>query len=83
MDRPTSQEAIVERLAILDEQIACMQTRIVGLQQRSGHGPLEDLEQALAMLTGARSTLRGLLDAVERFDAGADPQERDAGLRER
>ncbi|HUP07378.1 MAG TPA: hypothetical protein VMU47_09505 [Caldimonas sp.] len=75
MNRPTSQEAMVERLAILDEQIACVQTRIVGLQQRNGHGPLEDLEQALAMLIGTRSTLRALLDAVERLDAGTRPKE--------
>ena len=69
MDRPASQETIVERLAILDQQIESAQARLVKLQQGAGHPPLEDLEQTLHVLIASRSTLRAWLVAVERVEA--------------
>lgn len=59
MERLTSREAVLQRLAILDEQIERLQQRLVKLQQRQGHPPTEDLEQTLATLVVSRAVLRG------------------------
>jgi hypothetical protein len=55
----------MEWLAILDHKIEDLQERLIALQQRDGHPPLEDLEQALAALIGSRLVLHGYLEQAQ------------------
>jgi hypothetical protein len=64
MDRPTSLEVILERLAVLDHQIEMLQDRLVRDAQKIGHAPLHDLEQTLSTLIGSRAALHGHLSML-------------------
>lgn len=60
MRRPTTLESVVERLAILDEQIETLQGWLVALRDRGQ--VTETLEQTLDTLTVSRALLHKSLD---------------------
>ena len=66
MSKPTSQEALLERLAILDQQIEDLQARLVALQQLQGSRPIDDVKQTLAVLLRSRAVLREWLTDLDR-----------------
>jgi hypothetical protein len=65
MNRPTSLEALLERLATLDQHIEDLQARLVTLQQLQGQRPVGDVKKTLAALVGSRVVLREWIAELE------------------
>ena len=78
MDRPSSVESLLERLAILDQQIETLQMRRVAMQQRSTMLPTEDLEQTLKTLAFTRTVHRARIEQMQRHEGLDRPWPRSA-----